>query len=214
MEPLYWRFEKGEKIPREVRDLWRRLLGEGKIFFYPTETIYGLGVAPYQEKWVQDLYEAKGRPETKPLPIIASSLEHAKKVWAEWNPIAERLIKAFWPGPLTIVLEANTELPEIVHAKTGKLGIRVSPHPLARLLAELSGGLIIATSANPSGDAPISDPSLIPESIKKSIAVIIDSGTILGLPSTVVDCSKGKFRILREGAISIKSLTLALEEKI
>jgi len=212
MTPLYWRFSKDVTIPEEVKNVWRGILQKGGIFFYPTETIYGMGTAPYQEEWIKNLYVAKGRPENKPLPLIAASLDAAKNAWAEWNTVAERLATKFWPGPLTIVLRASSKLPEILHAKTGKIGIRVSSNPVAELLANLAGGLIIATSANASGEAPITDPSMIPLRIKNFLAVIIDNGIIFGLPSTVVDCSNGEIKILREGAISKNSLMQAMEE--
>lgn len=211
MNSLYWRFSKDNIIPKEVKNVWRELLQRGEIFFYPTETLYGMGTAPYREEWIKNLYVAKGRPENKPLPLIAASLDAAKSAWAEWNPLAERLIGKFWPGPLTIVLRANPKLPEILHAKTGKIGVRVSSHPVAELLANLAGGLIISTSANASGEAPITDPSMIPLRIKNFLAVIIDNGFIFGLPSTVVDCSDGEIKILREGAISQKLLMQAME---
>lgn len=212
MEVLYYRLKNIEEVHDELKTLWQGLLKRGKIFFYPTETIYGLGAAPHRDEWIQSLYEVKGRSENKPLPLIASSLYYAREAWAEWNQVAERLVEAFWPGPLTIVLKASSKLPRSVHAGTGKIGIRVSSNPLARLLAELAGGLIVATSANPSGKKPISDPALIPKDIKKSISVIIDSGVLSGFPSTVVDCSDGGFRILREGAITERSLKSILKK--
>lgn len=212
MEALYWRLANNQDIPDNVKSLWREFLQEGKIFFYPTETLYGLGTAPYQEEWIHNLCVAKGRPENKPLPLIASSVEHARKAWVEWNPVVERLIDAFWPGPLTIVLKASSDLPDVVHGKTGKLGIRVSSHPLATFLAELAGGLIIATSANLSGEMPVMDPSLIPGPMKSFISVIIDGGVLAGLPSTVVDCSEGKFEIIREGVVSRENITAILEK--
>ncbi|MGC8719784.1 MAG: L-threonylcarbamoyladenylate synthase [Thermodesulforhabdaceae bacterium] len=201
MKPEYLRLGDEEDIPEDLKNRWRELLQEGEIFFYPTETLYGIGTSPYRDEWVQKIYDVKGRPEIKPLPLIADSVASARKAWAEWNPLAERLVNTFWPGPLTIVLRANSELPALLHAKTGKIGVRVSSHPVARLIAELAGGLIISTSANPSGEEPISHPSRIPEEIKKHLAVIIDAGPLSGLPSTVVDCSGGRVNILREGAI-------------
>ncbi|MEJ5299881.1 MAG: L-threonylcarbamoyladenylate synthase [Thermodesulforhabdaceae bacterium] len=211
MNPLYWQLNKDEVIPEEVKNLWRELLQKGQIFFYPTETIYGIGTAPYREEWIQNIYLAKGRPEDKPLPLIAASLEDAKDAWVEWNHLVEKLALKFWPGPLTIVLKANPKLPEILHAKTGKIGVRVSSHPVARLLAELAGGLIISTSANPSGEMPLRDPSSIPPRLKNFLAVIIDNGVIFGTPSTVVDCSGGEIKILREGAIPYDLLMKVLD---
>lgn len=208
MKPQYLRLSEGEHISQELKARWRKLLREGEIFFYPTETLYGIGTSPYRDEWIQKIYEVKGRPEAKPLPLIADSIVSARKAWAEWNPLVERLVNTFWPGPLTIVMRVNLDLPQLLHAKTGKIGIRVSSHAVARLLAELAGGLIISTSANPSGEEPISDPSLIPEEIKRFLAVIIDNGTLSGLPSTVVDCSDGKLTILREGAVPACELVM------
>jgi len=127
------------------------LRGWGMVI-YPTDTLYGLGVAPSSQKAIGRLLSAKGREGGKPIPLLldepARTFSLARSV--SWG--ATRLMEKFWPGALTIVLPAAPGLPEAVTGGTGTVGLRVPDHPVARTLAKAAGGAITGTSANRSGN--------------------------------------------------------------
>ncbi len=210
----YWKISSCDALPESDKKLWKELLQKGAVFIYPTETIYGIGTAPFKKEWVKNIYSIKGRSDKNPLPLIASTFDDAKKAFSEWNETAEKLARSFWPGPLTIVLKANPLLPEILHSGTGKIAVRVSSNPIARLLAELAGGLIISTSANRSGEPPAKVPRLIHKDIFERVDAIIDTGPLEGKPSTVVDCSGGDIKIIREGAVDKSKICEVLKRRL
>lgn len=181
------------------------LLSRGGVIIYPTETYYGLGVRPELPAAVERVFQIKGRAFSKPIPLIASDLEVVLRIVATWPPMAAKLAKAFWPGPLTFVLVAAPFLLPQLHAHTGKIGIRISSHPVARALAEAGGGLLTATSANESGRPPCRALSEMPEALPARVDVLLDAGT-LGtgtgdLPSTIVDLTSAVPRLVRPGCI-------------
>ncbi|MFP5212072.1 MAG: L-threonylcarbamoyladenylate synthase, partial [Acidobacteriota bacterium] len=148
--PPLWMVDPHAPQPEIIRLAASAVLAEG-VIIYPTETLYGLGANPLSEEAVKKVYRVKGRDFDKPLPLIAANRAAALSAVARWTDLAEVLAESFWPGPLTLVLAASPRLPALIHAGTGKIGVRVSSHPVARVLAEASGGLITATSANESG---------------------------------------------------------------
>ena len=113
------------------------LLRAGELVVMPTETVYGLGCLPSAEA-VQKLFRAKGRPESRPIPILVSSRAALKQVVSEWPAQAQALSEAFWPGPLTIVVPAAPSLPQELTAGTGTVGVRQPRHPIAIRLLELA----------------------------------------------------------------------------
>lgn len=186
---------------------WKELVNEGAIFLYPTETVYGLGCYPFKEEWVAKIYTVKNRPKTRPLLLVASDIRFARNVFRSWPRTAAIITEKFWPGAVTIVLPAADYVPEIVHAGTGKVAVRVSPHPIARSLAEAAGGLIISTSANRSGDLPIRSPDEFNPLIYRFVDVVIDAGRLENsTPSTIVDCSNNMPKLIREGSIPFSAI--------
>ena len=125
------------------------IMREGGLVVYPTDTVYGLGTNPFSAEAVERVHNAKRR-RGKPLPLLLSDPGQADRV-AVVTKKARRLIEEFWPGQLTIVLEARPVVPEPVTLGTGKVGVRVPESPIARMLAEGLGGAIVGTSANISG---------------------------------------------------------------
>ncbi len=177
----------------------------GGIIAFPTETSYGLGADPFNEAAVKRLFSIKARPMDKPFPLLAGDMAMVRSLTAEITPLAERLIKKFWPGPLTIVFEAAPGTPSrLVSRGQGSmgLGIRISPHPLCQRLLRALGRPITATSANPAAMPPALDALEVEEYFDSGIDIIIDGGRLEpGPPSTVVDARGDKPLILREGAI-------------
>ena len=181
------------------------LLARGGVVIYPTETYYGLGGHPGLLSAIERIYKIKGRAFTKPLPLIASDLEAVFRAAAEWPPVARRLAEVFWPGPLTLILDAASSLLPLLHAHSGKVAVRISSHPVAQALARAIGGLLTATSANQSGQRACRTPVEIPEELLVHVDGFLDAGTLgagsVGLPSTIVDLSAAVPRLVRPGCI-------------
>ena len=182
----------------------------GGLVIYPTETVYGLGADACSDGAVAKVFSAKHRPPKNPIPIAVGSFEMARMI-AESTPAAERLFAEFLPGPLMVVLPAKPKISKLVTAGTGKVGIRVPDHPVALRLIDFVGGPITATSANLSGKPA---PRVVEEALEQiglSVAFTLDAGKCkLGVPSTVVDLTSGRPRILREGPISAEKIKKVL----
>lgn len=185
-------------------------LRRGGLVVYPTETFYALGALATDPAAVERLARAKGRPDGKPLPLLAADRAAVEAVAVLEGPAA-LLAAAHWPGPLTLVLPARPGLPAAVTAGTGTVGVRVPGSALARALARAAGGPLVATSANPSGGPPpVRLEELAPELRGRLDAVLDDGPAPGGLPSTVVAIDGGALRLLRAGAVPLEALERAL----
>lgn len=184
---------------------------EGGIIIFPTETVYGIGALPRLD-CVDKLIEMKNRPVRKPIQLLISDFEMLDRNKAILSPQAEKLAKAFWPGPLTLVLDVEPgSLPEPV-IKGGNVGFRLPAHELCRDLIRRCGGSLAATSANPSGMPEARSCSESLRFFPGKINVAVDSGVIPeSLPSTVAAVSQDNVVILRKGAISEKAVFDALK---
>jgi L-threonylcarbamoyladenylate synthase len=185
------------------------LLKEGGVVVYPTETVYGLGCVPSDTDAAQRVCEIKKRAD-KPLPLICSDIEAARKI-VEMNSAAERLAARFWPGPLTIVLPAKVKYSMWVNHGASTLGVRVSPQPVASRLAKETGGVIVSTSANISGDEPARSAQEAKEIFGNKVDIILDGGPSPGgESSTVVDLTGEEIWLLRKGPVSGEDIMAAL----
>lgn len=181
----------------------------GGVVIYPTETVYGLGCDPANVDAAKRVCMIKGRVD-KPLPLACSDVDVARRL-VEFNPPAERLASRFWPGPLVLVLPARVDYSIWVTRGARTLGVRVPDHAVARRLAELSGGVIVSTSANRSGGPPPTTAGEAAEALGGEVDLILDGGrTPLGEPSTVVDLSGEEVWILRKGPIRSEQIREAL----
>lgn len=179
------------------------VLKDGGVVAFPTETFYGLGAAALDPRAVRRILELKGRPETKPLLVLADSIEMAEAI-AELNDRARSLAARHWPGALTLVLPARSHVPREVTAGTGTIGVRVSPHPVARGLVRALGGPLTAPSANPSGIEPPTSAEGVLAHFAGAIELVLDGGPTPGRePSTVLDLTGEPPRVLRQGAIRL-----------
>lgn len=175
----------------------------GGLVIFPTETFYGLGGDPWHSAAVGRIFRIKERDMRKPLPLIAADEAAVRQAVAEWPAVAQLLARAFWPGPLTLVLAASTRLPPTLHAQTGKIAVRVSSHAVAQKLATAVGGLIISTSANLSGQSPCRQPDELAGELLSQVDRVLHAGpTVGGLPSTLVDVTVQPPKLVREGAIA------------
>lgn len=185
-------------------------LRSGGVVAYPTETFYGLGALARDGAAVQRLARAKGRPDGKPLPLIAADLADVDAV-AVLDPAARRVAERLWPGPLTLVLAARPGLPAEVTAGTGTVGIRVPGSEVARRLARGAGGALVSTSANPAGGPPPARVEDLDPALRARLDAVLDAGpTPGGLASTVVAVEDGGARLLRPGPIALEAVERAL----
>lgn len=181
----------------------------GGLAVYPTETVYGLGCNPLNVKAVKRLLEIKGE-RNKPLPILVSSIGDADKI-ALISKNGRRLASKFWPGPLTMVFPKKSALPNIITFGLDSVGIRVPNNDVALDLIRLSGGLLVGSSANRSGEAPPQAVQELSKVLKELVDVVLDGGVAAqGVPSTVADLTHEKLRILREGPVSLEEILDAL----
>ena len=177
----------------------------GGLVIYPTETVYGLGCDPFNPPAVNRLLGVKRR-ENKPLPVAAASIEKAREV-AQFDPQAERIASGFWPGPLMLILKTRAAFPRGITCSLETIGIRVPDHPVALSLTERSGGYLVSTSANKSGEPPPRDLAEAVVQIGREVDLILDDGpSPLGLPSTILDMTSASPRILREGPLSLERI--------
>ncbi len=185
----------------------------GGLVVYPTETVYGLGCDPLNVQAVKRVLDVKG-DRKKPLPVLAASIVDANKV-AFVSPNGKKLAAKFWPGHLTMVFPKKPALPDIVTFGWDSVGLRIPDNDVALQLISLSGGLLIGSSANRTGEEPARRVQEISGELKEMVDVVLDGGpAVQGRPSTVVDLTSEKPRIVREGPISLKAIlyTLALSD--
>jgi L-threonylcarbamoyladenylate synthase len=183
-----------------LADRVRRVLGESGLIALPTESFYGLAVAPSDEQALARLWQVKGRSEGKPILLLIGEKSQLGAFVRRIPPAATVLMNAFWPGPLTIVFPAAVGLSDAVTAGAGSVGIRLSAwQPLRDLLRRV--GPVTGTSANREGMPPPTTAEEVQDSLGDVLDLIIDAGpTPGGRPSTVVDI-RGPIRIIRDGAI-------------
>lgn len=180
----------------------------GGIIAFPTETFYGLCVDPFNAEAVKALFRLKGRPPGNPIPLIISDYPMLKRVALEVPPLAEGLIKRFWPGPLTIIFKARPELPSGLTAGTGTIAVRVSGSGVAARLSRALDSPVTATSANPSGRKPPLEAAEVLAYFNGAIDMLIHGGRLPGKKgSTVVDATGEKLVIVREGEIPSSEIT-------
>lgn len=175
----------------------------GGVIGYPTDTVYGLGCSVNHQAAIQRIYELKKRDITKPLNLIIADVEQLHGLVLEISPTAQRLIQAFWPGPLTLIFKAAPSLNQALLGHGNTVGIRIPDSRICLELLRQSGAAIISTSANLSGGPePITAEEVI-ESFATKIDLVIDSGPSPGtVPSTVVDTTGSQPIIRRVGVIS------------
>ena len=183
----------------------------GGIVVFPARCLYGLAADAFNEEAVERIFEIKGRRSEKPILVLADSFLMLSCLVRNIPPMAQKIMDSFWPGGITIVFEANDNLPSNLTAGTGRIGIRRPGHPVASALARAVGGPVTGTSANLSGIQGCLNVSEIDPDIAESVDLIIDAGELKGgTGSTVVDLTGELPVIIREGEISKKEIFKAL----
>ncbi len=181
-----------------------RIIRAGGLVAFPTETVYGLGADATSDRAVARLFEVKGRPRLNPLIIHVAGLAAAERQVA-FDARAAALARAFWPGPLTLVLarRADSEISLLASAGLDTLALRVPNHPVGRALIEAAARPVAAPSANRSGEVSPTTAAHVADSLGPAVDMILDGGPCpIGLESTVVDLSGPRPAILRPGGVS------------
>lgn len=191
-------------------------LRQGQLVAFPTETVYGLGADGLSGAAVERIFAAKGRPADNPVILHVTDFAAACRVWqasAAQLARARACAEAFWPGPLTIVLPAATEVPPAVRAGLPTVAVRVPAHPVAQALLQEAQIPLAAPSANRSGRPSPTRADHVLRTLSEGIAVILDGGpTAVGIESTVLDLSSKEPRILRPGMVGRAEIAALLPE--
>jgi L-threonylcarbamoyladenylate synthase len=183
------------------------ILRDGGLVAFPTETVYGLGANALDAAAVQRIYDAKGRPAYNPLIVHIANASDAKRVCSEWNERADKLARAFWPGPITLVLPRRADVPDAVSAGLPTVAVRVPSHPVARALLAAAGLPIAAPSANKSTQVSPTSGSHVERSLGDAVKLILDAGpTSVGIESTVLDVCGDATTLLRPGTITLSEI--------
>ncbi len=182
-----------------------KVLQQGGLVAFPTDTVYGVGALVFYEAAVDAIYEVKGRPEEKAIPVLVGNVEDLDKVALELPDNARRLAERFWPGPLTLVVKKRAEVPAVV-SPNDTVGLRIPDHAVALALLRACGPMAV-TSANLSGEPSPCTAGEVLDQLGGRIELIIDGGrTPGGVPSTVVDCTKDELMVLREGPLKLEEI--------
>jgi L-threonylcarbamoyladenylate synthase len=189
-----------------------RAIHAGGIVALPTETLYGLAVDPFRAESVERVFAVKKRVAGRALPLIASDGDQVTERFGALPAAARQLALRFWPGPLTLLVAAPLSLAPGVSGGTGKVGVRVPSHAVARALCRACGFPLTATSANISGAAAPADPDDVELRLGNRIDVLVDSGaTAGGPPSTIVDVTGPVPLLVRAGAIRWDEIQACLQ---
>jgi L-threonylcarbamoyladenylate synthase len=183
------------------------LLQTGEVVALPTETVYGLAANALVAKAVMCLFQIKGRPASNPIIVHISSPAMARRCVADWPEVADKLAKAFWPGPLTLVLPRSSEIPDIVTAGGTTVGVRWPSHPFIQEVIRACNFPLAAPSANLSGQLSPTNAEHVRKALGNKIPLIVDGGqSQVGIESTVLDLSVSPPAVLRPGMIHDRAL--------
>jgi len=176
----------------------------GELVVFPTDTLYGIGTNAFDEEAILSLYTIKRRPLEKGIPILLAGIADLEKVAKAVPQGARDLMTHFWPGPLTLIVPRQNNLPLAVSASEG-IAVRIPDNEIARAVIRAAGGAVATSSANRSGHLPAQTADQALAALEDDVVIVLDGGpTGQAIPSTIVDCTGKGMRILREGPISDK----------
>ncbi len=175
----------------------------GGVVVFPTETVYGIGTNGLNEKAVEKLYKIKQRPLTKPISLLVSNFEMIDIIAKDVTEIEYKIMKKFFPGPLTIILNKKDCVPSIVTANGDTVGVRMPENDIALQIIEKSGVPIATPSANISGKPSGTNIKMIMQDFKNQVDYFIDNGeSKIGRPSTIIKVENEQIKVLRQGSIT------------
>ena len=191
-----------EAPERSVVEYAASFIQRGRVIGVPTDTFYGLSADPFNLAAIERVFQIKGRPESRALPILVNSLEQAVTLARDVPNAFLTLASKFWPGALTLVVEATHRLPLKVTGNSGRVALRWADSRIATALIEAVGGPITGTSANLSGHPSCTNAGQIVQQLGNSLSLILDAGDTGGvLASTIVRIDGDEWSIVREGAL-------------
>ena len=195
------------KLDYEELKIPAKIIKEGGIVIFPTETVYGIGTNGLNKEAIKKLYEVKQRPLNKPISLLVSNIEMVNQVAKNISKLEYKIMQNFFPGPLTIILEKKDIVPDILTANTNTVGIRMPSGEIARKLIEYAGVPIATPSANISGKPSGTNIKDIQKDFEGKVDCFIDNGeSKLGIPSTIVRVINNEVHILRQGSISTEQI--------
>ncbi len=192
--PVHPENPQGRHIKRAAE-----VMRSGGVIIYPTDTIYGLGCDIHNAQAVNRIIRIKGRDPRKPMSFVCADLRHISQ-FASVSNFAYRILKRSLPGPYTFILPASRETPKALRSRSKTVGIRIPEHPVPLLLVQELGNPILSTSANRSNEEAITDPEDLRMRLGKEVDLILESGTLPVLPSSVISLIDNEIEILREGS--------------
>jgi L-threonylcarbamoyladenylate synthase len=196
----------------DVVDYAAGFIRRGEVVGVPTDTFYGLSADPFNLAAIEAVFQAKGRPETKALPILVSSIEQAVTLMRDVPDIFLVLAHKFWPGALTLVVEATHRLPLKVTGNSGRVALRWANSPIPTAIIDVAGGPITGTSANLSGFPSCTNAAQIVKQMGNRLPLILDAGdTGAVMASTIVRIDGNNWTLAREGALPEEEILRALE---
>ena len=192
-------------IPQSTETFARcaEIIARGGVIAFRTDTFYGLGADPFNASAVQKVKDLKGREGDKPILVLISDLEQLGRLIENRSAAFDELANQFWPGALTIIGKATSELPSDLTAGTRTIGVRLPDDERVRSLVRACGGALTATSANPAGNPPARSAAEALKYFGEGVDLIVDGGAAKAdQPSTVVDASGSEVKLVREGVIA------------
>jgi len=189
-----------------------KVVKNGGLVVYPTDTVYGLGCDPFSVRAVERVFKVKGERKEKPLPILASNIKFIEKI-AYINEKAKKIAEKHWPGALTLVVPKKPVLPGIVTCGLASVGVRIPNHPVAIRLISLCDGLLVGTSANKTGEKPPKTAREATKQLGEQVDIVLNGGpTPLRQESSIIDLTSTKPKMLREGPIKLEDILNALRD--
>jgi L-threonylcarbamoyladenylate synthase len=189
------------------------LLKRGGVVAIPTDTVYGLAASIDHPMAVERLFSIKGRSGTKAIPILISDVAAFERLTTQLTPAARRLAEAYWPGALTIVVEATDAVPDAVRRDGATVGVRMPDNADALAIIAAAGGALAVTSANRSGGAEARSADEVRIKLANRVDFVVDGGPSgASAPSTVVDATRDEIRVLRHGAVESWRLMATLQD--
>ena len=214
METKYIKID-ANKIDAALMETAGKLIAEGELVAFPTETVYGLGGDGLRPEAAGKIYAAKGRPSDNPLIIHIADVKDLERVAKTVPEEAYVLAEAFWPGPLTMIVEKSDAVPDATTGGMNTVAVRMPDHPIALELIRKSGCLIAAPSANTSGRPSPTEAVHVREDLDGKIAMIVDGGAVgIGIESTIIDLTEEIPMILRPGYITPAMLSKVLGKEV
>jgi L-threonylcarbamoyladenylate synthase len=203
---------------RDALDQAAQALADGELVAFPTETVYGLGARADDDAAVAKIFAAKGRPADHPLIVHVATADAAHRFAAQLGPLAQRLMTAFWPGPLTVIVPRAEGVADAAAGGQGTIGLRCPAHPVAHALLESAAAHgvpgVAAPSANRFGRISPTSAAHVLAEFGSGLRVLDGGACDVGIESTIVDCSRGRPVLLRPGTLTRAQLEAALGEPL